>query len=85
MKSHIASARRDESNRLLQHLGAQPPYLVQNTVSLNKARESISLLTEPLADTSQIIRTKIELCEERAKELVDTRMSRNQRRKNFHL
>ncbi|KAI1414195.1 hypothetical protein F5Y13DRAFT_160001 [Hypoxylon sp. FL1857] len=66
---------RDEAHRLVEHFQAKPPYSIHNTVSLNRARQHISELTQPMAEVSQLIRTNLSLCEDKRKELDDTQLS----------
>lgn len=75
---------REESLRLMDHFRSKQPHLVKSTMSLNGTRELISLLTKPMAEISQLIRTNIALCEDRMQELKDTRLSGDQLRKQLH-
>lgn len=66
---------RDEAWRLVDHFQSKPPHSVTNTISLNGMRQLILELTKPLAEISQLIRKNIALCQDREKELADTRLT----------
>jgi hypothetical protein len=64
---------RSEFARLVDHFRGQQPHLIKNTLGLNGARQMISGLTKPMATISQVIKTKIEICEDDIMELATTR------------
>lgn len=66
---------RDESRRLVDYFQSKPPHSVTNTISLNGTRQLILELTKPLAEISQLIRRNIAMCQDREKELADTRLT----------
>jgi len=74
---------RDESRRLVDYFQSKPPHLVTSTISLNGTRQLILELTKPLAEISQLIRKNIALCQDREKELADTRLTGEELRKKL--
>ncbi|CAG2173053.1 unnamed protein product, partial [Oppiella nova] len=56
-----------ECERLLKYIVSLPPHKVQDTVSLNNAKQQIVLLTQPLADLSKTISDNQKLCENHKK------------------
>lgn len=76
---------RDEAWRLLDYFRSRPPHMVKSTISLNRTRQLITMLTKPMAEISQLIRTNIALGEDQMKELEDTRLSGDKLRNKLHL
>ncbi|KAN0070520.1 hypothetical protein V8E54_011389, partial [Elaphomyces granulatus] len=76
---------RDEAWRLLDYFRSRPPHMVKSTMSLNRTRQLITMLTKPMAEISQLIRTNIALSEDQMQELKDTRLSGDQLRNKLHL
>lgn len=76
---------KDEANRLLNHFQSRKPHMIKNTTSLHGTRELISMLTYPMADISQTIRTNIALCEDQVRELRDTRLTGEDLRKKLRV
>ncbi|KAI1097289.1 hypothetical protein F4804DRAFT_328028 [Jackrogersella minutella] len=74
---------RDEARRLVGHFQTKPPHSVHNTVSLNRARQHISELTQPMAEVSQLIQTNLSLCEDKREELADTQLTGDDLRKRL--
>jgi hypothetical protein len=76
---------RMEALRLVKNFNSKPPHSVNNTLSLNGARELISELTKPMAEISQTIRANIALCADKEKDLGDKRLCGNQLRQRVQL
>ncbi|KAM7197133.1 hypothetical protein V8F33_005792 [Rhypophila sp. PSN 637] len=74
---------RDESRRLIEYFQTRPPHSVTNTISLNGTRQLILELTKPLADISQLIRKNIAMCQDRERELADSRLTGDALRKKL--
>ncbi|KAI1775918.1 hypothetical protein F4818DRAFT_458046 [Hypoxylon cercidicola] len=62
-----------ETHRLLDYLASLEPHLVKSTLSLNRSREIISQLTEPIADIVDIIERTIKLNQEEIDDLKSAR------------
>jgi len=73
----------DESRRLVDFFQSKHPHCVTSTISLNGTRQLILELTKPLADISQLIRKNIAMCQDRERELADTRLTGDALRKKL--
>ena len=51
-----------ECGRLMEYIAQLQPHIVQDTVSVNNARNSILLLTQPLGDISKNVADNVEAC-----------------------
>ena len=69
LNSHSWNTSVRESERLIRHIISVKPHIVQNTVSLNNARQAITALIKPLSEISKIIQKNIEAIEEKQSEL----------------
>ncbi|OQV23100.1 putative Neoverrucotoxin subunit beta [Hypsibius exemplaris] len=74
-----------ETGRLLTHIGALKPHKTNMTVSLNHTRQTIILLTRPLADISKNIQTNIAVLDDREQELRNTTNVSSNLRKNLYV
>ncbi|KAH8585939.1 hypothetical protein B0O99DRAFT_474606, partial [Bisporella sp. PMI_857] len=76
---------KEEAYRLLQHFQTRKPHMIKSTTSLHGTRELISMLTIPMAEISQAIRTNISLCEDHVQELQTTRATGEELRKKLRV
>jgi hypothetical protein len=63
-----------ETRRLIQHFSSLPPHLVRSTLSLNRARQLIHRLTQPMAEITQMIETTIRVNQDNLKALSQKRI-----------
>ncbi|KAI6082743.1 hypothetical protein F4821DRAFT_281491 [Hypoxylon rubiginosum] len=74
----------DETHRLLEYLSSNKPHSVSSTLSLNRARELISLLTSPMADVADVIERTIKLNQDEINELRGAKDRRDALKKSLH-
>ncbi|RGB27691.1 hypothetical protein C1646_673793 [Rhizophagus diaphanus] len=61
----------NESFRLIEYIKTRPPHKVKHTLSLNNSRNTVTLLSKPLAEIERLIQINIKLIKEKQKELED--------------
>ncbi|RGB27693.1 hypothetical protein C1646_819606 [Rhizophagus diaphanus] len=59
----------DESLRLIEYLVKRQPHIVEDTLSLNNSRNTVSLLSKPLAEIDRLIQKNIILIQEKQEEI----------------
>ncbi|KAK5988277.1 hypothetical protein PT974_12419 [Cladobotryum mycophilum] len=64
-----------EAHRLLRYFASTSPHPVTSTLSLNGTRKLISELTTPMANISSQIRKNMRLCDNKLRELADTKLT----------
>ncbi|GBC01557.1 hypothetical protein RclHR1_04230002 [Rhizophagus clarus] len=58
-----------ESLRLIHYLIERPPHIIKDTLSLNNTRNTVIILSKPLAEIGQLIQTNIKLIKEQQNEV----------------
>ncbi|KAI1465830.1 uncharacterized protein F4812DRAFT_113863 [Daldinia caldariorum] len=76
---------RMESLRLIEYFKSKKPHKVQNTISINGARQLIASLTKPMAEISALIKANIAMSEDRVKEMADTRVTGEKLKERLHI
>ncbi|RIA87174.1 hypothetical protein C1645_878195 [Glomus cerebriforme] len=65
----------DEAKRLIEYIAECPPHQVEDTLSLNNARNIVVILSKLLAEIGQLIRTNIKLIKEQQKEIANSKQT----------
>jgi len=74
-----------EAQRLVEYFQKKTPHKVQNTISLNGARQLISDLTKPMADIATAINISIALSEDKMAEIRDHKLTGDDLRKRLKI
>uniref|UniRef100_T1IQV5 Uncharacterized protein n=1 Tax=Strigamia maritima TaxID=126957 RepID=T1IQV5_STRMM len=75
----------EETNRLISYIKTLEPHFINDTISLNYARQNIVCLTKPIADISKNIQTNLVMIKDKQEMLSSTKASEQELVKMLYL